>query len=47
MVQGHELGADKDEVLVRNNGIPTYFASDIAYHRNKFIKRGFDRVINL
>ncbi len=42
-----ELGADKDEVLIRNNGIPTYFASDIAYHRNKFIKRGFDRVINL
>jgi arginyl-tRNA synthetase len=42
-----ELGADKDEVLVRNNGIPTYFASDIAYHRNKFLKRGFDRVINL
>jgi arginyl-tRNA synthetase len=42
-----EFGLDKDEVLVRNNGLPTYFASDIAYHRNKFIKRGFDRVINL
>mgnify|MGYP000946526478 CR=1 FL=1 len=42
-----EFGMEKDEVLVRNNGIPTYFASDIAYHRNKFIKRGFDRVINL
>jgi len=42
-----EFGMEKDEVLVRNNGIPTYFASDIAYNRNKFIKRGFDRVINL
>lgn len=42
-----EFGADKDEVLVRNNGLATYFASDIAYHRNKFLKRGFDRVINL
>jgi len=35
------------EVIVRNNGIPTYFAADIAYHRNKFLKRKFDRVINL
>lgn len=42
-----EFGAEKDEVIIRNNGIPTYFASDIAYHRNKFEKRGFDRVINL
>lgn len=42
-----ELGAEKDEVIVRNNGIPTYFASDIAYHRNKFLKRNFDWVINL
>jgi len=42
-----ELGIDKDEVIVRNNGLPTYFASDIAYHRNKFLKRKFDRVINL
>ncbi|HEX9061760.1 MAG TPA: arginine--tRNA ligase, partial [Clostridia bacterium] len=41
------IGAEKDEVLVRNNGIPTYFAADIAYHMNKFLKRGFDRVINL
>jgi len=41
------LGAEKDEVIVRNNGIPTYFAADIAYHRNKFLKRKFDRVINL
>ncbi|MFZ5989960.1 MAG: arginine--tRNA ligase [Bacillota bacterium] len=42
-----ELGAEKDEVIVRNNGFPTYFASDIAYHRNKFSVRKFDRVINL
>lgn len=42
-----EFGVDKDEVIVRNNGLPTYFASDIAYHRNKFLKRKFDRVINL
>jgi len=41
------LGVEKDEVLVRNNGIPTYFAADIAYHRNKFVDRGFDWVINL
>ncbi len=38
---------EKDNVLVRSNGIPTYFATDIAYHRNKFIKRKFHRVINL
>lgn len=42
-----EFGIEKDEVLVRNNGLATYFASDIAYHRNKFQKRGFDWVINL
>ncbi len=42
-----EFGIEKDEVIVRNNGLPTYFASDIAYHRNKFLKRKFDRVINL
>ncbi|MEG1017357.1 MAG: arginine--tRNA ligase, partial [Oscillospiraceae bacterium] len=40
-------GGDKDEVLVRSNGIPTYFAADIAYHYNKFAVRGFDRVINV
>ena len=42
-----DFGVEKDEVIVRNNGLPTYFASDIAYHRNKFYNRGFDRVINL
>ncbi len=41
------LGEDKDNVLVRSDGSPTYFASDIAYHYNKFIERGFDRVINI
>ena len=39
-------GDDKDRVVIRDNGIPTYLAADIAYHRNKF-QRGFDRVINL
>ncbi|MEA4912789.1 MAG: arginine--tRNA ligase [Oscillospiraceae bacterium] len=42
-----DFGAEKDEVLVRANGIPTYFAADIAYHYNKFVTRGFDRVINV
>lgn len=45
--KGTAFGLEKDEVIVRNNGLATYFASDIAYHRNKFYKRGFDRVINL
>ena len=40
-----EFGSDKDDVLVRQNGNPTYFAADIAYHRNKFVKRGFDLCI--
>lgn len=40
------FGVEKDEVLVRANGIPTYYAADIAYHRDKF-RRGFDRVINI
>lgn len=42
-----EYGSEKDDVLVRANGIPTYFAADIAYHYNKFAVRGFDRVINI
>ena len=41
------FGADKDDVLRRANGFYTYFAADIAYHRNKFVTRGFDRVINI
>ncbi|MEG0750419.1 MAG: arginine--tRNA ligase [Oscillospiraceae bacterium] len=42
-----DYGAEKDEVLVRSNGIPTYFAADIAYHYDKFAVRGFERVINV
>ena len=42
-----EFGAEKDEVLGRANGIPTYFTADIAYHYNKFAVRGFDRVIDV
>ena len=42
-----DLGADKDEVLRRSNGFYTYYAVDIAYHRNKFAVRGFDKVINI
>lgn len=41
------LGGEKDEVLVRENGIATYFAADIAYHYDKFIKRKFDLGINV
>ncbi|MGE5397555.1 MAG: arginine--tRNA ligase [Chitinophagales bacterium] len=40
------FGDEKDEVVIRNNGVPTYFAADIAYHKNKF-ERGFDTVINI
>ena len=41
------LGDDKDNVVVRSNGEPTYFASDIAYHYNKFVKRGFETVVDI
>ena len=41
------LGEDKDNVLVRSTGQPTYFASDVAYHFNKFTERKFDRVIDI
>lgn len=41
-----QYGDEKDEVVVRANGLPTYFAADIAYHKDKF-ERGFDRVINV
>ncbi|MGE5553453.1 MAG: arginine--tRNA ligase [Betaproteobacteria bacterium] len=40
------FGDDKDRVLVRQNGLPTYVAADLAYHRNKY-ERGFDRVIDV
>ena len=42
-----EFGADKDEVLRRSNGYYTYYAVDIAYHRNKFVVRKFDKVIDV
>jgi arginyl-tRNA synthetase len=42
-----ELGDDKDNVLIRSNGQPTYFAADVAYHYDKFLLRKFDRVINV
>mgnify|MGYP000882727743 CR=1 FL=1 len=45
--KGTAMGEEKDEVLIRQNGTPTYFAVDIAYHRNKFVKRGFQRVIDV
>jgi len=41
------LGEDKDNVVVRSDGSPTYFATDIAYHYNKFVERKFDKVINI
>lgn len=37
----------KDDVLIRANGNPTYFAADIAYHRNKLVTRGFDKAIDI
>lgn len=42
-----KLGDEKDKVLIRSNGIPTYFASDVAYHYNKFFERNYDKVINI
>ena len=42
-----DFGAEKDEVLRRSNGFYTYYAVDLAYHRNKFVERGFDRVIDV
>jgi len=41
------LGESKDNVLVRSDGSPTYFASDIAYHYDKFVQRGFNKVIDI
>ncbi len=42
----HAFGDEKDRVVVRQNGLTTYFASDIAYHRDKF-DRGFDQIIDV
>jgi len=41
-----EFGLDKDFVLVRSNGLPTYVVPDVAYHYNKLVMRGFERAIN-
>ncbi len=41
-----DFGDEKDRILIRSNGEPTYFTSDIAYHANK-IRRGFHRLINI
>jgi len=42
-----KLGEEKDNVLIRSNGTPTYFSTDIAYHYNKFVHRKFDAVIDV
>ena len=42
-----DFGLEKDDVLVRANGFVTYFAADIAYHKNKLITRGFDTAIDI
>ena len=42
-----QLGADKDEVVIRSSGLPTYLATDIGYHYDKFLVRNFDRVIDI
>ncbi len=42
-----DFGCEKDDVLMRANGFYTYFAADIAYHKNKLATRGFDRAINI
>ena len=42
-----EFGSEKDEVLIRANGNPTYFTADIAYHKNKFVDRGYSKCINI
>ncbi len=42
-----DFGADKDECMRRADGTWTYYAVDIAYHRNKFVERGFDRVVDV
>lgn len=42
-----DYGCDKDFVLVRANGVPTYVVPDIAYHYNKLVTRGFDKAIDV
>ncbi|WP_294465031.1 arginine--tRNA ligase [uncultured Anaerofustis sp.] len=45
--KGTDYGLEKDEVLIRQNGVPTYYAADIAYHYDKLVKRNFDYAINV
>ena len=45
-IKSSELGDDVDRVVVRDNGVPTYLAGDIIYHKNKY-DRGFDKYINI
>jgi len=42
-----DYGCEKDDVLIRKNGLPTYFMGDIAYHFNKLVTREFDRSVNV
>jgi len=42
-----QFGSDRDEVVIRSSGQPGYYASDIAYHYDKFVRRSFDRVIDV
>ena len=42
-----DFGDEKDRVLIRDNGIPTYFVPDIAYHYDKLVTRGFDKAIDV
>ncbi|HET8568649.1 MAG TPA: arginine--tRNA ligase [Candidatus Limnocylindria bacterium] len=46
-LRSRDLGEDIDSVLVRSNGIPTYFGVDVAYHREAIVKRGFDQKIDI
>ena len=41
-----DFGDDKDRVVIRDNGVPTYLAADIAYHKDKY-DRGYDRLVNI
>ncbi len=45
-IKSSEAGDDVDRVVVRDNGIPTYLAGDIIYHKNKY-DRNYDRYINI
>ena len=46
-LRSQELGDDRDRVLIKSDGRPTYTATDIAYHYDKLFVRAFDRVIDV